>query len=294
MTVEQIMTELEYLTWGELPREALTAAMAQQEAITPALLHLLENPDALLERMLEEEDYMMPFYAMYLLAYFREPRAYPLIVDFFAIPGREVVDATGDMVTEDLGRILASVAHGNLEGIQQLIEDPNVNEWVRSAGIEAMIVQVVQDEVPREDVQAYFAELFHTKLEDETGVVWENLIIATAELQFTSLTHEIEEAFAEHVIDELIINLAELKQEMNRDQEEQQHKQQRDQHNQLIQDTITEMAWWSCFREKPKPLKEPRVPQQPLPYIAPVKVGRNDPCPCGSGKKYKYCCGARH
>jgi uncharacterized protein len=22
------------------------------------------------------------------------------------------------------------------------------------------------------------------------------------------------------------------------------------------------------------------------------KVGRNDPCPCGSGKKYKQCCGA--
>ena len=25
--------------------------------------------------------------------------------------------------------------------------------------------------------------------------------------------------------------------------------------------------------------------------IAPDKVGRNDPCPCGSGKKYKKCCG---
>jgi preprotein translocase subunit SecA len=22
-------------------------------------------------------------------------------------------------------------------------------------------------------------------------------------------------------------------------------------------------------------------------------VGRNDPCPCGSGKKYKKCCGAK-
>ena len=21
------------------------------------------------------------------------------------------------------------------------------------------------------------------------------------------------------------------------------------------------------------------------------KIGRNDPCPCGSGKKYKQCCG---
>jgi uncharacterized protein YecA (UPF0149 family) len=24
---------------------------------------------------------------------------------------------------------------------------------------------------------------------------------------------------------------------------------------------------------------------------APQKIGRNDPCPCGSGKKYKKCCG---
>ncbi|HCS1330106.1 TPA: SEC-C domain-containing protein, partial [Salmonella enterica] len=23
---------------------------------------------------------------------------------------------------------------------------------------------------------------------------------------------------------------------------------------------------------------------------AEVKVGRNDPCPCGSGKKFKQCC----
>ncbi|MGN1324764.1 MAG: SEC-C metal-binding domain-containing protein, partial [Candidatus Spyradenecus sp.] len=31
---------------------------------------------------------------------------------------------------------------------------------------------------------------------------------------------------------------------------------------------------------KPKPI----VNEQPRP-------GRNDPCPCGSGKKYKKCCG---
>ena len=30
--------------------------------------------------------------------------------------------------------------------------------------------------------------------------------------------------------------------------------------------------------------KEPVVNTEP-------KVGRNDPCPCGSGKKYKQCCG---
>ncbi|MCM8762725.1 MAG: SEC-C metal-binding domain-containing protein, partial [Candidatus Omnitrophica bacterium] len=30
---------------------------------------------------------------------------------------------------------------------------------------------------------------------------------------------------------------------------------------------------------------------KPAPYIAGKKVGRNAPCPCGSGKKYKKCCG---
>mgnify|MGYP000458701698 CR=1 FL=1 len=31
---------------------------------------------------------------------------------------------------------------------------------------------------------------------------------------------------------------------------------------------------------------------QPAPLRTGPKVGRNDPCPCGSGKKYKNCCGA--
>jgi hypothetical protein len=30
----------------------------------------------------------------------------------------------------------------------------------------------------------------------------------------------------------------------------------------------------------------------PAPHRARRKVGRNEPCPCGSGKKYKRCCGA--
>jgi len=33
--------------------------------------------------------------------------------------------------------------------------------------------------------------------------------------------------------------------------------------------------------------------ETPKPFVRPGrKIGRNDPCPCGSGKKYKKCCGA--
>jgi uncharacterized protein YecA (UPF0149 family) len=29
----------------------------------------------------------------------------------------------------------------------------------------------------------------------------------------------------------------------------------------------------------------------PAPLRRHADVGRNDPCPCGSGRKYKQCCG---
>ena len=31
--------------------------------------------------------------------------------------------------------------------------------------------------------------------------------------------------------------------------------------------------------------------EAPAPVKADKKIGRNSPCPCGSGKKYKNCCG---
>ena len=34
------------------------------------------------------------------------------------------------------------------------------------------------------------------------------------------------------------------------------------------------------------------TPPRREPIVKDAKVGRNDPCPCGSGKKYKKCCGA--
>jgi preprotein translocase subunit SecA len=35
----------------------------------------------------------------------------------------------------------------------------------------------------------------------------------------------------------------------------------------------------------------PAQAEAPKPVRAGAKIGRNDPCPCGSGKKYKKCCG---
>jgi uncharacterized protein YecA (UPF0149 family) len=70
--------------------------------------------------------------------------------------------------------------------------------------------------------------------------------------------------------------------------------------NHLITDAEKEMVRWECFHEDtgntgdrktrfiaPPPSLEAQEPiRQPEP-----EVGRNDPCQCGSGKKFKKCCG---
>jgi uncharacterized protein YecA (UPF0149 family) len=46
---------------------------------------------------------------------------------------------------------------------------------------------------------------------------------------------------------------------------------------------------FSVKSEQPQ-AQEPRIVLQPAVRMTP-KVGANEPCPCGSGKKYKKCCG---
>ena len=44
--------------------------------------------------------------------------------------------------------------------------------------------------------------------------------------------------------------------------------------------------------EKPEDVSDlNRLLNPPKPTIAEQKVGRNESCPCGSGKKFKNCCG---
>ena len=70
----------------------MRSAVEQREAITPELLKVLEtcaeDPVAFALR----EDYMLHFFALYLLAQFREVRAYPLAVKIFSAPGEVPFD----------------------------------------------------------------------------------------------------------------------------------------------------------------------------------------------------------
>lgn len=56
----------------------------------------------------------------------------------------------------------------------------------------------------------------------------------------------------------------------------------------MIPQWIVTLNNWRIVNTKPAPV----IAARPTPPVTPQgKVGRNDPCPCGSGRKYKLCFG---
>jgi hypothetical protein len=279
MKIKEILRELEF-NYGTFPRKAIEEAVANKERITPELLRIIEEASQNVQELVYQESYMAHIYAMYLLAQFQEERAYPLIVNFFSIPGEITLDLTGDVVTEDLGRILASVCHGDTSLMKQLVENEDANEYVRDAALKGLLILVAVGEKSREEIIAYYQSLFRGKLERKPSHVWSGLVGYCTDLYPEEVMEDIEQAFEEGLVDEWFIDLEWVRKRLALGKNRALDDLRRDRKNRYIGNTIHEMEWWACFD----------APQQRQGVERKGKVGRNDPCPCGSGKKYKHCC----
>ena len=56
-------------------------------------------------------------------------------------------------------------------------------------------------------------------------------------------------------------------------------------------DWLYNLPMWDNIFDEAKKKELYRIAKKANTVIKGAKIGRNDPCPCGSGKKYKFCCG---
>jgi hypothetical protein len=244
----------------------------------------------------------------------RLKRHYRLFIIRFAhLPGNLPHDLTGDLITEQFCKILASICGGDIGPIQGLIEDPFVEEYVRSAGLRALNVLVQVGALRREEVVAYHRRLFSGSLERAASYVWDSLVCCATDLHPGEVLGDIRHAYREGLVETFSISFEEVEEEAQRSVEAIMAELGKHDGG-LIEDTVAEMEWWACFHSEPDEEwdddedrddeedsdslpPEPYVHEDwdPLPpetYIRPDrKIGRNETCPCGSGKKYKKCCG---
>jgi hypothetical protein len=302
METAEILHQFERAT-GKFARAAVEAAVARREEVTPELLRILEETVDRAAQLDAEGDYMAHLYAMFLLAQFRETRAYPLVVRFASLPGDLLDSLCGDFITEDLGQVLASVCGGELAGIQSLIENEGADQWVRGAALSSLVTLVAAGQKSRDEIVSYFTRLFRGKLVRQWSHVWDTLVSYSSDLYPAELLDDIEQSYEEDLVDPGYIGLDDVKRDLEMGKDRILARLADNPHRRLVEDTVAEMGWWACFREDRKNRAENAAQASSKANLKPAaasfqikratpKTGRNEPCPCGSGKKYKKCCGA--
>jgi hypothetical protein len=300
MEIRELLARLDQHR-GSFPEHLVAEAVARREEVIPILLETLEAIDSDPEPWLADQGRMVHIHAMYLLALFRETRAYPLLVRIFSRPGEFPFDLAGDVVTQDLGRILASVSGGDISGMAALIENEQANEYVQSVAMDGMVSLVTTGQRSRDEIMAYFLQLFQ-KLERNPGAHWDGLANVCADLWPQETFEELRRAYEDGLVDTGSIDWQDLEDALEMGQ---QAAMQRARYREpLITDLGKAMGWMQCFQNADsddEPLGEldgdlmespsSEWATAPIRRTAP-KIGRNESCPCGSGKKFKKCCGS--
>jgi hypothetical protein len=243
MELREILSQLER-NEGCFPRAAVQEAVGRRMEMVPALLRILDEVARDPEAFASDRDRMIHIYAMYLLAQFRDIRAYPLLVRIFSAPGQLPLDLAGDVVTEDLGMILASVSDGEMSGMASLVENEEANEYVRSAALDGLVTLVVCGEQSRDGMMDYFRSLFH-KLERRPSMVWNGLVSACAHLCPVEVVKEIRQAYQDNLVDPDFIRWKSIERALELGKEAAIKELKRS--NRLVTDVEKEMEWWACF-----------------------------------------------
>jgi hypothetical protein len=279
LSADDVLEHLSRLSTAP-PVEALISADAHRAILVDRLLEVLQAGIAAPLDASEEQANLF-CYALYLLAKWREPRAYPLVVAWLTLPDDRASAIAGDVVTQDGHRILAAVCDGDLSSIQVLMMNRGADEYSRAAAVEALGLLVAWGETPRDRVISFFATQLDDGLERVPSVVWCCLAAISAGIAAFELFPAIRRAYAEGLVDPQFMHPSELDAAQRRSPEDL-LRETRERYP-PIDDVASATSWWGRFgRDESVVLPSPaRVP----------KIGRNDPCPCGSGKKYKKCCG---
>lgn len=284
-TPEDLLARLAEAPNHPYPEAIILAMIRRREEMKPALLAVVEDAGARPSYYLEGGRWKALIFAAYLLAQFRETRAFKPLCATLNLPS-EVTDALwGDVLTEDMGRMLASVYDGDDAPLRAILANPGAYEFAQSASVpKAYLCLLEAGVVTRDHVQSVAADVLTNLLPREPHFGWDGWTGLCADLGFADLLPLIERAIDEDLLDPMYYGFDELIRRAKSGGTNI-----RREKVALIEDTIKETSWWHSWSKPVKPKPLPPAPVMVQPRTGP-KVGRNDPCPCGSGKKHKKCC----
>ncbi len=272
------------------PEEAIGLADERRAEIAPLLVAEIEGSAAGLGADIEGLYYRTDI-ACHLLAEWRDTRGFKPLLSLLASPHREML---GDTITESVSSLLARLFDGDIAALQSLILDQSAGEYVRDAAFGAYVLLVQEGVVTRTDAHAFLLAFFASE-PHRTSFAWNGWIDAVAQLLFEDLVPQVKELFEEEALDEIWLDYEDFEAML------QEARSSPGEPSQLAyRSPVEEMRRWRYANAEDDgelDLDDEEINDLILsrfdasPAVNPYKdIGRNDPCPCGSGKKFKKCC----
>ena len=307
------MTDLEARASDVLPlaetshsRESLLDALRNQQelpsgpvAVATLYVHEIEPDilDVLGRASLADLDLpagRLLFRGLHILGGRRRTAGFPALVSFLRGPQDRVDDLLGDSVTGTLPRILAGMFDGKAELLFGLITDRRADQFVRGAAMGALGFLVFESRIEKQ-VGAKFLQEFDAMRPAEPGdFVWYAWMVNVALLGMHELTENVKRAFADERIAADFVS-KEFFAELLADAPHADRIAERfeDENLGYIDDVLVALQGFTF--EEAGVGRDLSAWQPPPASFVPVRnplrqIGRNDPCPCGSGKKFKKCC----
>jgi hypothetical protein len=245
------------------------------------------------EKYIENKKLVDHFYSIMLLGHFREPEAHKVIIDLFSLPDDIPKKLYGDLISGDLPTILVRTCDWHIDLIKSMVLNKNIYVFCRISAANAMTYAVVDGIVTREEVLSFFGTLFTGNEADGKSDFWGILATLAHDLCPKEIMHTIKQAYDDELIFSGMIGYEEFEEALEDGEEKCLERLKNDFERQSLDDIHDSMSGWACFKQAKK---DPVPIEMPLPSKVPAlkektkKIGRNAPCPCGSGRKYKKCC----
>jgi len=274
-------------------------ALDHWDEVAPELLSVVERYTSGADR--SDETANAVFFIVHLAGEKQDTRAFPLLCRL-AQDGEAVEAALGDTTTTTLKQILISTYDGNLDTLKELIEAAEADEFVRADALEVLAYLAATGRIPREETEAYLLRLYDTLQPQQESFVWSGWVLAIGLLGLEALSGVVRHAFERGLIDPMVMGSDDFRRDLERTLADP-ARMAGFEYDLIgpLEDAIGELSGWSAFSDAAKEDQDrwATSPEDaglafadtPLPFVDPFKgVGRNDPCPCGSGKKFKKCC----
>ena len=281
-------------TERKLPDLAVGICTLRIEEAAPKLRAvLLRAADG---KELSDDEGLLLFRGVHILGGARDRQACQPLLRLLRRPFDEVDALLGDAVTESLAKIVTGVFDDDTDALFALINDSSIDGFIREALFGAATFLTWERRIERDRLREFLVRFYEQRPAEDGDQAWAGWLQAISLLGLRDLVPLVDGAFREDRMPEEWIDRPQFDEDLAEAERAPDDIDRFTQNNLgYIEDVLVSLDWtrrtedvfdedgeeapWSDFAYPNEPVRNPWR-----------HVGRNDPCPCGSGKKAKKCC----